>query len=220
MLWLGIFSYRMAKFTVKMVFSIPVVVAFVLLSSVIPGLYSLHLSPARLTSLSVTVWIVCTSHCHLPLESHQCVHFATLCSILCREDQTQRQLENRLLNLSSFQTLEKGNSSEMWDCNFKNCVSCKCCTHGVCPLPHRRYSALLHPSVVWVQCPQLRWLLSEGNGCYEHLGLENETEPCWSALLSCQSCSSRLHVSMWVCAKPPENLCKLTEFVLNSLAWE
>lgn len=123
LLWLGILSYRMAKFAVKMVFSIPAVVAFVLLSSIIPGLYSWHLSPARLTSLIVTVWAVCTSLCHLPLESHstthQCVHFATLCSILGREDETQRQLENRLLKLSSFQSLEKWNSSEKWDCNFK-----------------------------------------------------------------------------------------------------
>lgn len=41
----------MVKFTVKMVLSIPVVVAFDLLRSIIPALYSLHLSPASIRYL-------------------------------------------------------------------------------------------------------------------------------------------------------------------------
>lgn len=56
LLWLSILSNEVAKFTVKMVFSIPVVVAFDLFWSIISDLYSLHLSPA-----SIRYFIKC--HC-------------------------------------------------------------------------------------------------------------------------------------------------------------
>lgn len=98
----------------------------------------LHLSPASITYL---VKCHCVNSQVRPLGSPINIPWdntavCPLCnSLFCcvGKNKPKGSWESRLLKFSSFLTLEKWNSFEMWGCSSESCVSCKRCSHGLCP---------------------------------------------------------------------------------------